>query len=232
MQCSSFFVVLCGHPEVVHVLPCIVFVIFQEGGEVTPHHSLEEGRGVAQTKVHYRQDVGAGPRLYGCLVLVLLLYANVAVAPSYVKLREEVAAVQCFHGLLYARDGIVISHCDCIDSSVIHDDALFVAVLLIDVKDWRDDGGGALLKPSQCHLFFDPFVLDPCLFLRSWIGSTFDRGWRVRQELNGHVWVPGWWVTLREFFGKDLPMSFELWGDGFHCEVSFAHFLNVVLLLG
>src|SRR5579863_3172328 len=232
MQCSSFFVVLCGHPEVIHVLPCIVLVPFQEGGEVTPHHSLKEGRRIAQAKVHYCGDVGACLCLYGCLVLVLLLYANVAVAPSYVKLQEEVAAVQCFHGLPYARDGVVVLHCDCIDSSVVHDNALFVAVLLVNMKDRRDDGGGALLKPSQCHLFLNPFVLDPCLFLRSRIRSTFDRGRCIWQELNGHVWVPCWWVTLREFFGKDFPVPLELWGDCFHREVSFAHLLNAVPLLG
>src|SRR5579863_5554082 len=118
MQCPSFFVIRCGHPEVVHVLPCIVLVTFQEGGEVTLHCSLEEGKCIAQAKVHYRGDVGACPHLYGCLVLVLFLYANVAVAPSYVKLQEEAIAMQCFHGLPYARDGIVVSHCNCIDPSV------------------------------------------------------------------------------------------------------------------
>src|SRR5579863_9943354 len=112
------------------------------------HHSLEEGKRIAQAKVHYRGDVGACPHLYGCLVLVLFLYANVAVAPSYVKLREEAVAMQCFHGLPYARDGIVISHCDCIDPSVVYNNALFITVLLIDVEDRRDDGGRTFLKPS------------------------------------------------------------------------------------
>src|SRR5579863_7788785 len=112
------------------------------------HHSLEEGKRIAQAKVHYRGDVGACLCLYGCLVLVLFLYANVAVAPSYVKLQEEAVAMQCLHGLPYARDGIVVLHYDCVDSSVVHDNALFVTVLLVDMKDQQDNGGGAFLKPS------------------------------------------------------------------------------------
>ena len=96
---------------------------------------LEEGRRIAQSKVHYLGDVDALACLDGCLVSILFLDVDVTVSPSYVELGEEVLAMQCFHGLSYAENGVVVFLCDGIHPSVVHDDALLVAILLANVKD-------------------------------------------------------------------------------------------------
>ena len=101
---------------------------------------LEEGRRIAQPKVHYLGNVGALACLDGCLIPILFFDADVTVTPSYVELGEEVLAMQCLHGLSYAGNGVVVFLCDGIHPSVVHDDALLVTILLANVKDRRDNG--------------------------------------------------------------------------------------------
>src|SRR5487761_907536 len=140
MQGTPFFIVIGCHPEVVHILAHIVFMFVQEVREVSSHCALEEGWSIAQPKVHYLGNVGALARLDGCLVSILFLDADVTVSPSYVELREEVLAMQCFHGLSYTGNGVVVFLCDGIHPSVVHDDALLIAILLANVKDRRNNG--------------------------------------------------------------------------------------------
>ena len=101
---------------------------------------LEEGWRIAQPKIHHLGNVGALARLDGRLVSILFFDADVTVPPSYVELGEEVLAMQCLHGLSYARNGVVVFLCDGVHPSVVHDDALLVAIFLANVKDRRDDG--------------------------------------------------------------------------------------------
>ena len=135
MQSSSFFVVSSGHPEVIHVLASIVFALFEECGKVSLHGSLKEGWCIAQAKVHDCGDVCALLGFYGRFVLVLILNANVTIAPSNVEFGEEGFAMQCFHCLSDAGNRVVVLLGDCIHSSVVHDDALLIAILLPNGED-------------------------------------------------------------------------------------------------
>ena len=130
-----FFIVVGCHPEIVHVLAHIVLVFVQKVREVSSHRVLEEGWRIAQPKVHHLGNVSTLARLDGCLVSILFFDVDVTVAPSYVELGEEVLAMQRFHGLPYARDGVVVFLCDVVHPPVVHDDALLVAILLANVKD-------------------------------------------------------------------------------------------------
>src|SRR5487761_1301886 len=135
MQGAPFFIVIGRHPEVVHILAHIVLVFVQEVGEVPSHRALEEGWSIAQPKVHYLGNVGALARLDGRLVSILLFDTDVTVSPSYVKLGEEVLAMQRFHGLSYTWNGVVVFLGDGVHSSVVHNNALFVTIFLANMED-------------------------------------------------------------------------------------------------
>src|SRR5487761_1825604 len=135
MQGTPFFIVVGCHPEVVHILAYIVFVFIQEVREVSSHRALEEGWSIAQPKVHHLGDVGALACLDGCFVPILLFDADVTVSPSYVKLGEEVLAMQRFHGLSYTWNGVVVFLGDGVHSSVVHNNALFVTIFLANMED-------------------------------------------------------------------------------------------------
>jgi hypothetical protein len=86
MQCSPCFVIIGCSPPVVHILICILSVLFKEWCEVFSHCSLKEHRCIAHPKVHNIRDVCSIVCLDCCLVFILIGKPYIVVPMSYVKL--------------------------------------------------------------------------------------------------------------------------------------------------
>jgi|HubBroStandDraft_3_1064219.scaffolds.fasta_scaffold43760_2 hypothetical protein len=135
VECPSCFIIASCYPPVVHVLVCIISVLFQEGCKVLPHSPLEKCGCIAHPKVHNIGDVCSIVCLYCCLVLVFIGQLNIIVAMLYVKFQEECFSLQSFHHCSDARHCIVVLNCPHIYSSVIDNDPLFTTVFLSNEED-------------------------------------------------------------------------------------------------
>src|SRR6267142_1252537 len=91
MSCSPFCVVCRSYPPIVHVLACVLFILLQERREIFSHSPLEEGRGIAHSKVHDLRNIRPMACLDRCFVSVFFSKADVIISVTNVKLGE-----QCF----------------------------------------------------------------------------------------------------------------------------------------
>ena len=88
VQFDALFSIRGSNPPIIHIISEVVWVLLQQGVEVTMHGALEERGCVCQSEIHDLRNVGSFRGLEGHLVLILLLDANVVVTPSNVELRE------------------------------------------------------------------------------------------------------------------------------------------------
>ena len=130
----------------------------EELAEVSVHHPLEEGRCIHQAKIHDLRDESLILCFKCCLVLVFLCDLDVVVSPSYVEFREEGLIPQVFKRFSNIREWVVVLDCPLVDFSIVHNDALFLRVLLVNEVDRQRVRGWSFLDSSELKFLGQEFV--------------------------------------------------------------------------
>src|SRR6266850_6475413 len=118
VQGPAFCIIFCGNPPVIHILACILSVLFQEWSKVSSHGPLEEGWHIAHSEVHYFRNIGSMACLYGHLVLVFFCQSDIVISMSYVKFGEEHFSFKLLHCFSYPQHWVVVPNCPSVHSSV------------------------------------------------------------------------------------------------------------------
>src|SRR6266850_2825269 len=156
MQCSPFCVICGCDPPIIHVLACVLFILFQEWCEILSHGSLEECRCVAHPKVHDLRNVHSMVCLDGCFVPIFFGKADVVISMVNVKLGEQCLALEFFHCFSYSWHQIMVLYSPSIHPSIVDDDTFFSTIFLANEENRQDKLRRSLFNSSQSLLFFKP----------------------------------------------------------------------------
>ena len=104
-----------------------------------------------------------------CFILVFLRNPDAALSPPDVKLREKCFIPQVFEGLSKIGERVIVPDCPLVNLTVVHDDMLFLQVLLVYEVDRWGVGWWSLFNPLKFKFFSQEFF-PAVLSLLSWAG--------------------------------------------------------------
>src|SRR5713101_2873581 len=140
---------LGGDEDVIHIdeyKSCVNEIL-----EEFIHHRLESCRRVGKTKEHHQGFKHSFVHLEGSFPFIAFLDSNIVVAPSYIKLSEDLCILQFIDDIRNERKWVLILDGDGVESSIVLYWMQFT-ILLLDKEEGRDKGGFGRVNVSVSSL--------------------------------------------------------------------------------